>query len=49
MGAYAEDLFFAPNLGEQTRRDSLRSFIDLFAPGNIVAIATASDSDTIAQ
>ncbi len=42
MAAYAEEVFFAPELGERTRRDALRGFIDLFAPGNIVAIACAS-------
>ena len=47
MGAYAEDVFFSPNLGEQARSDAVRSFIDLFAPGNIVAIACASDIDTL--
>lgn len=44
MGAYAEDVFFSPDLSEQARSDSVRAFIDLFAPGNIVAIARASDT-----
>lgn len=42
MGAYAEEVFFAPDSGEEARRDAVRGFIDLFAPGNIVAIAAAS-------
>jgi spectinomycin phosphotransferase len=45
MAAYAEDLFFAPHLSEPTRRNSLRAFIDLFTPGNIVAIAVASENE----
>ncbi len=40
MGAYAEDVFFAPHLSQQSRRSSLRAFIGLFEPGNIVTIAT---------
>ncbi len=44
MGAYAEDVFFSPDLSEQARSKSVRAFIDLFAPGNIVAIAAASNS-----
>jgi spectinomycin phosphotransferase len=44
MGAYGEQVFFSSDLGEQTRRDAVRGFIDMFEPGNIVAIARASDS-----
>jgi spectinomycin phosphotransferase len=44
MGAYAEDVFFSPDLSEQARADSVRAFIDIFAPGNIAAIACESDS-----
>jgi spectinomycin phosphotransferase len=44
MGAYAEEVFFSPDRGEQSRSDAVRGFIDLFAPGNIVAIARESDS-----
>jgi spectinomycin phosphotransferase len=43
MGAYAEDVFFSPDLGVQARANSVRAFIDIFAPGNIVAIACSSD------
>jgi spectinomycin phosphotransferase len=43
MGAYAEEVFFSPDLGEQTRRDAVQSFMRMFEPGNIVAIARADD------
>lgn len=46
MAAYAEQVFFAPDLSRQARSDEVRGFIDLFAPGNIVAIAYASDNST---
>ncbi len=44
MGAYAEALFFAPHLGEPDRQEALLGFLELFAPGNIVDIARATDS-----
>ena len=44
VGAYGERVFFTPGLSEESRRDALRSFMDLFEPGNIVAIAFACDS-----
>ena len=44
MGAYGERILFAPDLGEETRRDALHSIMGLFEPGNIAAIAFASDS-----
>jgi spectinomycin phosphotransferase len=47
MGAYAEEVFFSPDRGEQSRSAAVRGFIDLFAPGNIVAIACESDSNTL--
>lgn len=43
MGAYAEQALFAPDQSEQSRRDALEGLIDLFAPGNIVAIALDGD------
>lgn len=46
MGAYAEEVFFAPDLGEEDRNDAVRGFITQFAPGNIVEIARASDAST---
>ena len=39
MGAYGERVFFLPDLGEESRRDAVRGFMDLFEPGNIVEIA----------
>jgi hypothetical protein len=33
----------APTLGEEFRRDALDGFLDLFEPGNIIDLATASD------
>lgn len=42
MAAYVEDVFFSPGLGAQTRRDSVRAFVNLFAPGSIVDIARTS-------
>jgi len=44
MAAYGEEVFFLPDLGEETRRDAVRGFIGLFDPGNIVDLAFASDS-----
>ncbi|HEY0734122.1 MAG TPA: phosphotransferase [Herpetosiphonaceae bacterium] len=44
MGAYVEEVFFAPDLGAEDRSDSVRGFITQFAPGNIVDIARASDA-----
>lgn len=46
MAAYGERVFFSPDLGEDTRRAALQRFMDLFAPGNIVALALASTSNT---
>jgi spectinomycin phosphotransferase len=47
MGAYTEEVFFWPDRDEQARSDAVRAFIDLFEPGNIVAIARSSDSDLL--
>lgn len=43
IGAYGEQVFFLPDLGEASRRDAVRGFMSLFEPGNIAAIAFASD------
>jgi len=43
MGAYGEQVFFSPELGEASRRDPVEGFVDLFEPGNIVALAFESD------
>ncbi len=43
MAAYGERAFFLPDLGDETRRDAVHGFMDMFEPGNIVALAFASD------
>jgi len=47
MGAYGEQVYFSPDLGEETRRNALAGFMDLYEPGNIVAIAVGSDGATV--
>jgi spectinomycin phosphotransferase len=47
MAAYAEQVFFLPDFGEESRRDAVDGFMSLFEPGNIVALALASDSTTL--
>lgn len=39
MGAYAEQVFLAPNASPEARLDAFEGFVDLFEPGNIVDIA----------
>jgi spectinomycin phosphotransferase len=39
IAAYAETVFLLPDVGDEVRSDAVRGFIDLFSPGNIVAIA----------
>jgi spectinomycin phosphotransferase len=41
MAAYAEQVFFARDAGEPTRRAAMQGFVALFEPGNIVDIALA--------
>ena len=41
--AYGAEVLLHDDLGEATRRKSLRSFIEMFAPGNVVDVAYASD------
>jgi spectinomycin phosphotransferase len=43
MGAYGEMVFFSPDAGELTRREAVVGFIGMFEPGNIVAMALASE------
>jgi spectinomycin phosphotransferase len=43
IAAYGEQVLLAPGLGEVTRRAAVEGFMDLFAPGNIVDLAQASD------
>jgi spectinomycin phosphotransferase len=44
MGAYGERVFFLPDLSEESRRDAVRGFVDLFEAGNIVEIALGAGS-----
>lgn len=44
IAAYSEEVFFSPNLSAEARRAALRGLMRLFEPGQIVAIALASDS-----
>ena len=43
MAAYGERVFFLSDLNEDTRRAAVQGFKDLFTPGNIVALALASN------
>ena len=43
IGDYGERIFLMPDIGAESKRDALRGFMDLFQPGNIVALAFASD------
>lgn len=45
IAAFGEQVFFLPDSSEETRREALQGFMSLFEPGNIVAIALASDRD----
>jgi spectinomycin phosphotransferase len=44
IAANGERVFFTPDIGEESRRDALLGFMNMFEPGNMVAIAFASDS-----
>jgi len=44
IGACGEEVFFLPDLGEESRRYAVGKFMELFEPGNIVSIAFAGDS-----
>ena len=44
LAAYGESVCFTPDLDEATRRAALESIIGMFAPGNIVDMALATDS-----
>jgi spectinomycin phosphotransferase len=46
MAAYGERVFLLPDLGEESRRDAVHDFVNLFEPGNIVDIALESDGVT---
>ncbi|HPL29070.1 MAG TPA: phosphotransferase, partial [Anaerolineae bacterium] len=43
MAAFAERALLLPDLSEETRREAVHGFAELFEPGQIVAIAQASD------
>jgi spectinomycin phosphotransferase len=43
IGDYGERVFLHPNLGEETRREAVREFIQLFAAGNVVEGAYAAE------
>ena len=44
IGAYGEEVISRPDLGTVSRRAALGHFKSLFAPGNIVALARATDA-----
>jgi len=44
IAAYGEQVLITPGLGEVTRRAAVKGFMDLFAPGNIIGLARASDT-----
>jgi spectinomycin phosphotransferase len=43
IAAYGHQALLAPTVGEESRRDAVEGFMDLFAPGNIIDLARASD------
>jgi spectinomycin phosphotransferase len=43
IGDFGERVFLMPKLGQETQRDALRGFRDLFQPGDVVQAACASD------
>lgn len=43
MGAYSEQVFFAPEVSADSRREALQGFMSIFEPGNIASLAFASD------
>jgi hypothetical protein len=48
IGECGAEVFLRPDLGPVSRRAAVDAFMGLFLPGNIVALAFASD-DRIAQ
>jgi spectinomycin phosphotransferase len=42
IAAYGEEALMMPTLGEESRRAAVDGFKDLFEPGNIVDLASAS-------
>jgi thiamine kinase-like enzyme len=47
IGDYGERVFLMSDIGAESKRDALRGFMDLFRPGNIVALAFTSDSSEL--
>jgi hypothetical protein len=43
MAAYGEQVFFIPDQADESRRDAVQGFKQLFEPGEIVEIALGSD------
>jgi spectinomycin phosphotransferase len=43
VAANGEQVFFQPDLGEESRQRAFRGFMQLFEPGNIVSIASGAD------
>lgn len=46
IGAFGEEVYFRPDLGPDTRRAAIDLFRGLFSPGEIVALAFASEDGT---
>lgn len=46
IGAFGEEVFFRPDLGQASRHEAARLFLNLFQPGEIVALALASSGWT---
>jgi spectinomycin phosphotransferase len=45
FGDYGERVFFMDDVGEETKRDSVRGFYQLFDPGDVVEGAYRADTD----
>jgi spectinomycin phosphotransferase len=43
MAAYAERVFYLPDLSEQTRHEAVRGFTDMFEPGEMISLALDSE------
>jgi spectinomycin phosphotransferase len=47
MAAYAERVFFLPDLSEEARCEAVRGFVDLFEPGEIISLALDSEGASV--
>jgi spectinomycin phosphotransferase len=45
FGDYGERVFFMDDVGDETKRDSVRGFYQLFDPGDVVEVAYRADAD----